>query len=154
MKIKIRLTVLIFIVLSSSHLTAYAAPADEAPADMVQISRDSFICKFNNNVLPGIVPTLVQEIVSQNGALVRHNFKTVIKGFSARMSIAAAENLQAYNTNIEYCVPNTLVTVGGKEISTGGKGGVGGKPGQVEPQVVPEGIIRVGGPIDGTGLTA
>lgn len=151
---KIKITVFTFIVLSGFHLTAYTAPADEAPADMIQISKNSFICTFNNNVLPDVVPTFVQEIVAQNGALVRHKFKTVIKGFSAMMSKVAAENLQVQNPNIEYCVPNTLVTVGGKEVAAGGKGGAGGKPGQVEPQVIPEGIIRVGGPIDGLGLTA
>ena len=154
MKLKTVITACNFMVLFGLNLNIYAAPADEAPANMVQTARSSFICKFNNSTLPANVPSFVQEIVSQTGASVRHKFDTVMKGFSAQMSIAAAQNLQAHNPNIDYCVSNTLVTAGGKEISAGGKGGIGGKPGQVNPQVIPEGITRVGGPIDGTGLTA
>ncbi|WP_455203980.1 S8 family peptidase [Kaarinaea lacus] len=141
--------------LSITHLSiASANPESDAPPEMLQLVNQTVICKFLDNTMSDNVPTLVNDIVQQNGMLVRHNYNTTLKGFSAHLSLSAAQALQANNLNIEYCVSNSLVTLGGSEVTTGGKGGNGGKPGQVAPQIVPEGITRVGGPINGEGLTA
>ena len=137
------------------HLSiASANPEDNAPPEMVRLAKQTVICKFNDNTLPDSVPSLVNDIVQQNSASVRHSYHTILKGFSAHMSLTAAQALQVNNPNIDYCVSNALVTIGGTKVTTGGKGGEGGKPGQAAPQIVPEGVVRVGGPIDGTGLTA
>lgn len=134
---------------------ANANPESSAPPDMVQQANQTVICKFANDTLPENVPAFVNDIIQQHSASLRHSYLTVFKGFSAQMSLTAAQALQAQNPTIDYCVANSLVSIGGSEVAAGGKGGVGGKPGQVvTPQIMPEGISRVGGPVDGTGLTA
>jgi subtilisin family serine protease len=99
---------------------------------------------------------MVENIRHSTGAAMRHTYGTVFTGFSAHMSLAAAYALTTRNPNIAYCEPNGLLHAGGAPTdgNGGGKGGSGGKPGQTTPQIVPEGIARVGGPVDGTGLTA
>ncbi len=144
----------IFIITGFNLSVAVANPESSAPPDMVQFASQTFICKFSDQTLPENVPLFVNDIVQQHAAEIRHTFTTVLKGFSAKMPVAAAQALAANNTNIDYCVENSLVTIGGTESTGGGKGGVGGKPGQVTPQITPLGITRVGGPINGEGLTA
>lgn len=131
-----------------------ASPEAGAPPHMIQLAHETVICKFKDNTLPDNVPVYVSDIVQQNGASLRHLYKTVFKGFSARMSLTAAQAIQAHNPNVEYCVSNSLMSIGGTKVIAGGKGGAGGKPGQVAPQIVPENITRVGGPVNGVGLTA
>ena len=133
---------------------SYAARENSGPPEMVQLAAGTVICKFNDTMLPDNVPSFVSDIVQQNTASVRHTYNTVIKGFSAHMSLTAALMLAANNPNIDYCVANDIVSAGGVKVAEGGKGGTGGKPGQVTPQIVPLGVSRVGGPVDGTGLTA
>jgi subtilisin family serine protease len=133
---------------------ASANPESSAPPEMVQLAQQTVICKFNDATLPDNVPAFVNDIVQQNGASVRHMYSTVLKGFSSQMSLNAAQAIQTHNPNIDYCVANSLVSAGGTKVTSGGKGGEGGKPGQVAPQIIPEGITRVGGPINGIGLTA
>ena len=147
-------TSIIPILLFNSPTVFCANPESDAPPDMIQIANQTVICKFKDDTLPDNVPVFVKDIVQQNGASVRHMYKTVIKGFSAQMSLTAAQALQTNNPNLEYCVSNSLMSIGGTKVSTGGKGGAGGKPGQVAPQIVPEGVTRVGGPVNGVGLTA
>ena len=149
-----KLTVGIFIITSFHVSIASANPESSAPPEMVQLASQTVICKFSNTTLPDNVPAFVNDIVQQYGATVRHTFNTVIKGFSAHMSADAVQALQTHNPNIDYCVTNSLVTLGGTQTTAGGKGGVGGKPGQATPQIVPEGVTRVGGPYNGVGLTA
>lgn len=122
--------------------------------EMVQLASSTVICKFKDSTLPDNVPAIVSDIVQRNGASVRHTYNTVIKGFSAHMSLNAAEALQTHDPNIDYCVGNGLVSVGGSRVIAGGKGGNGGKPGQVAEQTTPAGVTRVGGPMNGAGLTA
>lgn len=131
-----------------------ASPESDAPPDMIQLAHETVICKFKDNTLPDNVPVYASDIVQQNGASLRHLYKTVFKGFSARMSLTGAQAIQAHNPNVEYCVSNSLMSIGGTKVIAGGKGGAGGKPGQVAPQIVPENITRVGGPVNGVGLTA
>jgi hypothetical protein len=81
-------------------VSTVAVAASEPPAEMVSIAGNTFICKFKEQVLAENVPAFVQEIATQTSASVRHEFYTVIKGFSAVMNAAAAENLQSSNPNI------------------------------------------------------
>lgn len=133
---------------------ASANPESSAPPEMIQLAHQTMICKFSDDTLQDNVPAFVNTIVQQNDILVRHTYSTVIKGFSAHMSTTAGQAIQANNPNVDYCVVNSLVSIGGTKVTSGGKGGEGGKPGQVAPQIIPEGITRVGGPINGIGLTA
>lgn len=137
-----------------SQFTHAAFPVQEAPADMLELASQTVICKFVDSFPAANVLNTVNTIVVGNSGETRHIYNNVIKGFSAVMSLTAAEALTAQNPNIEYCAANDLVQAGGLPVTDGGKGGVGGKPGQVSPQIVPEGVSRVGGPADGSGLVA
>jgi len=138
----------------SATSAAAANPSTDAPADMLATAEQTVICKFKDTFPADNIPYAVNEILAQSQNSARHTYSTVIKGFSASMSLTAANALVANNSNIEYCVGNTLVQAGGLPVSGGGKGGTGGKPGQLAPQIIPEGVTRVGGPFDGTGLVA
>ena len=135
--------------------TLFAAP-DDVPPGMLEIANNTVICGFKNNVLPENVPAHVFDVVGSVGGITRHTYTNAFKGFSAHMSQAAVNAIVTNNPNIAFCENNGLVRVGGNPstVSAGGKGGNGGKPGQATPQIVPQGVTRVGGPIDATGLTA
>jgi len=151
-----KLQMVLFVSLSFCYLqiTIATTPGQDAPADMADLASQTVICKFKDSFPAENILNTVNNIVTQNNGTNRHVYLHVIKGFSAAMSLTAAESLAANNPNIEFCEPNALVQAGGFPVTDGGKGGVGGKPGQVSPQIVPEGVIRVGGPIDGSGLVA
>jgi len=137
-----------------SQIATAVNSIDEAPVEMVQLASQTVICKMLPTLTSDQANAAINNIVSSNGIALRHQYYTVFSGFSAPMSQQAMNTLQANNPNIEYCASNALMGGGGSFVSDGGKGGNGGKPGQVNPQIVPEGVIRVGGPLDGTGLVA
>lgn len=145
---------LLICIFSIAWNTAFADPVDEAPPNVVLEAQGSFICVFRDIELPEQVSSRARQATATIGGQLRHVYQNVIKGFSVgAINVKAVEKIKANNPNIEYCAQNTLVTTGGRELSAG-KGGNGGKPGQIQPQVVPEGILRVGGPMNGTGLVA
>ena len=72
-------------------------PGASAPADLVQLVNNTVICGFSVKVLPENVPTFVNDIAQFTGAEVRHIYTTAIKGFSAHMSLNAAEQLMENN---------------------------------------------------------
>ena len=146
--------IIVFLILCFLLSAATATSAIDAPEDMQTIAEQTVICKFEDNFFAANIPYAVNQILAQNNASARHTYNTVIKGFSASMPLSSANTLAATNPNISYCVGNALVQAGGFPVSDGGKGGSGGKPGQVSPQIIPEGVTRVGGPVDGTGLVA
>lgn len=83
---------------------------------------------------------------SNSNAALKHIYKNSIKGFTVNMSCAEAKMQFGANSDIKSMESDGLVT-----ISKGKPGGGGGSP---QPQVVPWGVTRVGGPVDGSGMTA
>jgi len=149
---------MLFVVfLLSAQMSAAPAATDpgaSAPDDLVQLVNSTVICGFADNVLPENVTTYVNDIVQSTGVAVRHIYTTAIKGFSATMSLTAAGQLAQNNPNIAYCEENGFIKAGGVPVDAGKGQGNGGKQTDPVPQFIPEGVSRVGGPIDGTGLTA
>jgi len=148
--------ILLFTVLFFS--TQVNTAAAEPPADLVKLINSTFICKFKEHIIPGNVPEFVSDLV-QNGKInkARHTYTTAFKGFSSHMSAKAAKKMPLHNPNVEWCEPNGIVSAGGAPANAGrGQGKAGGKPKKNPPtvQIIPEGVVRVGGPFDGTGLTA
>ena len=137
-----------------STVPAATDPGASAPPDLVQLVNSTVICGFSANVLPENVPTFVNDIVQSTGTSVRHIYTTAIKGFSAHMSLVAAQQLVKNNPNIAYCEQNGLAKAGGEPVNAGKGQGNGGKTTEPVPQFVPEGVSRVGGPVNGVGLTA
>jgi len=152
---KYKIISLFSVLVFSAQITTAAA---EPPADLIKLANSTFICKFKDHVISGNVPTFVSDLVGRgkvNNA--RHTYTKAFKGFSSHMSAKAAEKLPLHNPNIEWCEPNGIVQVGGAPANAGrGQGKAGGKPKQNPPtaQITPHGVERVGGPFDGTGLTA
>lgn len=144
---------LIFAVQFNASIAA-TDPAADAPPELVQLVNNTFICRFSGHILPDSVPSFVSDIAQQAGVGVRYTYTTAFKGFSAHMSATAAEALKENNTHIEYCVKNELIRLGGAPVDAGKGQGKGGNTEPPVPQFVPPGITRVGGPIDGRGLTA
>ncbi len=126
----------------------FAAP----PAELAEHVNNSYICVFSDDVPASRVRGLAKGLVLNNGGSVVHYYTSVLKGFSARMSATAAENIEYKNPNIAYCDPNGLARAGGIAQS-GAKGGKGGKPNQAKEEIIPEGVLMVGGPVDFTGMS-
>ena len=88
-----------------------------------------------------------------NGGRVTHVYTTALRGFAAKMPADAAARLAAQNPNIDYYEPDGIAFAfvppewanngGGDQEDTG-----------CDPEVTPQGITRVGGPISGAAGTA
>jgi subtilisin family serine protease len=141
--------------------------------DTIEDALNSYIFVFDpSQVSSRDVPEKAQALVNQYRGGLRHVFSTAIRGFSANMSEVAAARLASENPNIDYYEPNGLAWVvnpparieakpdspPGKNKDNGGgddgSGGDGGGGSTEPPQDIPPGISRVGGPLDGSGLTA
>ncbi len=120
---------------------------EQQPISLAKQTADAipgqYIIVFKNDVTD--VPSIVPQVAQEHGAMVEHIYQFALKGFSATMSAAAAENL-AKDARVKYIEPNYRVTVGPPP-GVGPGGGGGG-------ETVPWGVTRVGGPKDGTGKTA
>jgi len=144
---------LISILASTACILSSQAFAADPPVQLLQEANNSFICVFSDDVSAAQVPGLAKGLVNKQGGTIRHKYTMAIKGFSARMSETAANNIASKNPNIAFCEHNGLARGDGQ---AGGRGGNGGKPGQQTPQTTPQGVAMVGGPIDvsAMGLTA
>ena len=140
-------------VLMNVNNVAVANPGDDAPASLKSLAANTVICKLTDSVLPQDIPARASLIAQENLLQIRHTYTTAFRGFSAHLSPVAAGNLVKKNPLIEYCEPNTLVKAGGRP-SGAGKGQGKGKGNTFDPvpQVIPPGVLRVGGPVDATGL--
>ncbi|MFP3942286.1 MAG: S8 family serine peptidase [Alphaproteobacteria bacterium] len=114
------------------------------PADLQQKLKDSHIFVFKDSVPAGEVRGLAGALTRQHGGQLGHVYTASIRGFSAKIPAAAAERLAAGNPNIAYYEKD------GPAWAFQGPPGGGGGGGETTPG----GVTRVGGPKDGTGLTA
>jgi subtilisin family serine protease len=89
-----------------------------------------------------------------HGAQVRHVFTNALWGFSATISKQGAERLAANAPFLAYYEPNGVAWAIGKPVAPQKrrKPGSGGGGETTEPaEVIPAGILRVGGPVNSTG---
>jgi subtilisin family serine protease len=122
------------------------------PVDLLEELRDSFIFIFRDNVPAFEVAGRANAIARANGGRVTHLYTTALKGFAAKMPGAAAARVAAQNPNIAYYEPDAIAFAFPKPPWAGGGSGEESTTCNVEE--TPWGITRVGGPADGTGLTA
>ncbi|MCK4586815.1 MAG: S8 family serine peptidase [Gammaproteobacteria bacterium] len=141
-------------ILASIFLVSSGLTFAEPPADLVALANSTVICGFTDKVLPGQASTVAKAAIQSATGKGRHVYTTAFRGFSARMSATAATNLVEHNPNIDFCEQNGLGQAGGIPAQAGAKGGNGGKPGQQAEQTTPWGVTRVGGPLDGSNLSA
>lgn len=110
----------------------------------------SYIFVFKDDVRPEQVRGLAEGLVRQHGGALRHSFDRALRGFSVTVSAQAAERM-ARNPHIKYYERNAVAWAQGAPVTAEGKPVTV----QAEPaQVVPYGIIRVGGGLDGSGRHA
>lgn len=137
--------------LGSGGATAQSGPAGDVPADVAAGLENSFIFVLNHNVSAIDAPGQAQALTTAAGGVLEHVYTTAMRGFSAKMPAAAAARMAAMNPQIAYYEADGVA----RAIAPGGNAGPpGGGGGSTSPQVTPSGIVRVGGPLDGTGLTA
>lgn len=122
----------------------------DVPAEVAAGLENSFIFVFEHNVSAIDAPGQAHALATAAGGTLEHVYTTAMKGFSAKMPSAAAARLAAMNPQIVYYEADSLA----RAIGPGGNAGPPSGGGATSPQVVPYGISRVGGPVDGTGLTA
>lgn len=128
--------------------------------DVINDAKGSYIFVFNDNVPTGRVPHKASEIAVEHSAVLRHIYTDAIKGFSANMSENAAKKI-AEKTEVAYYEQNSVVSAAviqdaGYQARNSGKLKATGRvlPVVTVPQQTPYGILRVGGPLDGSGKHA
>jgi subtilisin family serine protease len=111
---------------------------------------------FRSDFPAARVPDEAARLAAAHGGAVRHTFKVALKGFSATLSAQAAARLAERNPHIAYYERNGVVSAidQADETAAAARGGAGKPESNEPPQVVPYGILRVGGPIGGSGRHA
>ena len=141
---------------------AALAQAPDSPAnlgvsvDLREEVRNSFIFVFHDDVPAAEVSGRANAIAGANGGRVTRVYSAALKGFTAKMPSAAAARVAAQNPNIDYYEPDGIAfAFAPPEWAKKDKGGED-EPAVCDPgsQITPLGVMRVGGPVDGTGLTA
>ena len=135
-------------------LAAAPAQAQEAPSnlgvsvDVREEVRDSFIFVFTDDVPGSEVRGRATALARAQRGAVTHVYTTALKGFAAKIPADAAARLAAQNPNIDYYEPDGVAFAFKKPPWAGGGDGEEGTA--CTPEVTPPGIMRVGGPLDGT----
>jgi subtilisin family serine protease len=134
----------------------------EIPEELLEEARSSYIFVFDDGVGTSEVRGLAKRLAVESGGELRHVFAKAIKGFSASLPEEAAARIGA-NPRVAYYEPN-LVFWAQDRVPThpgtpsDGTEFLGNGPGRGEvgdsDQVVPWGVVRVGGPRDGSGRHA
>lgn len=124
----------------------FAQGAGPSAYDLESV-RDSYIFVFNETVGASDVRGRADQMVGNAGGTRGFVYTHTIRGFSAKMPAAAAERMVANNPNIAYYEKDQVAYAMFQ-----------GRPGDgdvtAQAQSTPWGVIRVGGPVDGTGKTA
>lgn len=164
--------VVVFFLVGASPALAENGNLVRTPLEEVlQEAAGSFIFVFDSTqVSQQEVPEQARGLANQYGGVLRHTFSAAIRGFSANISEQAAARLASQNPLIEFYEPNGLAWIvnpptfiqakpdsppgQGKDKGGGGDGG-GDDPLPPETsQITPNGITRVGGPVNAGGLQA
>lgn len=147
----------VFAVISAPGMAQNAGPDNNGRAELMADMKNSYIFIFNDGVRGSAVSARAYGLASRHNGTVGHVYSTAIRGFSAKMSAQAAARMVARNPEIAYYEADSLVeAVGGKNggarVEAAAKPVVDNSGPRIDPKLT--GIGRVGGPVDGTGLTA
>jgi subtilisin family serine protease len=133
----------------AGSVQAMPGPSNGANADLIDI-QNRCIVRLNDDVQKSEVRGIARGMLSAANAKgqsgdIAYLYENSIKGFTVSMSCTAAEKAFGKHSNILSMEPDGLVSV-----NMGKPGGGGGS----QPQQTPWSVTRVGGPVDGTGMTA
>lgn len=124
-------------------------------AELQNFVRDSYIFKLSDSVSRGRIPARATALVRQAGGRPGHVYSTAFRGFSARMTSVAADNLFRNNDDvIAYSRDGIATTVASSQGNNKGKGKNPFSGGGSAAEILPWGIKRVGGAGAGAGKTA
>lgn len=116
--------------------------------------KNNFIFVFKNTVQRNDAPGLARALTVNAAGQLGHVYNnTSLRGFSAKMSRTAAARLAANNPSIAYYEADQ-VFYATKSPFEAKRGKLSTAAAALPPQVIPWGIQRVNGGVDGTGLTA
>ena len=143
-------TMLFVIILILTYLPTAVAEEETPPAEILDITNNSFIFVFNSNIPNNEISSLAQQLTDNYGGKLRHVYSKALKGFSAKISAEAASLLASQNPEIMRYGRNGAVRVKPSKQGNAGANASGKvpKPKTPDPQW---GLNRVGGPGDGTG---
>lgn len=158
----------VLVVMAAPGMAQDAGPVSDIPSDLMADLNNSYIFVFEDSVRKIAVRGRANALARRHGGVVARVYTTAIRGFSVRMPAHAAARMAAQNREIAYYEADGLVRADGNNTNATSRGerysripdGIpraAAKPvidNSESPQVVPSGIARVGGPVDGTGLTA
>ena len=117
---------------------------------LVDEAKNRFIFVFNDSVPRASVPEWADAVVREHGGQMIHHYAAALKGFAARMSPEAAARLAA-KPFIAYYEPDQIAWAVAPPAA---QGKPAKPPAACTGQTTDWGVVRVGGPQDGTGLTA
>lgn len=135
--------------LSIIFTTQAAEPSDTASQQLAEI-KNTCIVRFDDNISKFDVERRARGMVAAASAHAKHIYKHAIKGFAVNLNCDKAKAAFANQKDIVSFEADSLVVI------NPGPPTKKGKKGSNTPttQTIPWGIERVGGPVDGTGLTA
>lgn len=135
------------------YLPTVVAAKETPPAEILDITNNSFIFVFSSNTPDNEIPALAQQLVDNYGGKLRHVYTKALKGFSAKISAEAASLLASQNPEIVRYGRNGSVRVKSSKQGAAGANASGKVPRPATPD--PQwGLNRVGGSGDGTGKHA
>ena len=155
-RIFIAVTSSILFLLCHGSWAADPGTSPSVPGNAIEEAASSYIFVFHFGFPADRVLEEANRLATEHGGAVRHTFKVALKGFSATLPTQAAARLAERNPHIAYYERNGVVSAIDRVDETAAAARAGsGQPGASEPpQVVPYGILRVGGPIAGGGRHA
>ena len=125
----------------------------DVPEELLEQAESSYIFVFTDAVGTTRIRDLARHLTGVNGGSLRQTFSKAIKGFSATISATGAAAIGA-NPNVAYYEKNGIVWAADKGEYPQPRPGPGHDDDGESLQILPWGIARIGGFIDGTGLHA
>lgn len=134
-----------------SSVQAAPQPSNGANSDLLNV-QNRCIVRLNDGVDKSEVKGIARGLLASAKAKgasgdIAYTYENSIKGFAVTMSCNAAQNAFGKHADVLSMEPDGVVS-----ISMGKPGGDNG--GGSQSQVTPWSVTRVGGPVDGTGMTA
>ena len=144
--------------LSGSALADKPSFAGASP-DVLNAANNCIV-RFKDDVPRADVPGRARGLLARANAVnnasakLKHVYRHSIKGFTLTMPCHAASRAFGSDPMVQSLEVDSIVFMNPRPPGKGPGGGGGGDDTSPDPQVIPWGIERVGGPQDGTGYTA
>lgn len=141
-----------FVLVATMTCIDIAVANDVVSADLpIKDADNGYIFVFHDHVQNNKAADIATEMVTRHAGSKRHVFKNVLKGFSAKVSAQAAASMGRH-PDIKYYEKNGIVKA--IAMPSAPQGRPARTKANLQPQIIPWGITRVGGPLAGNGKHA